>query len=636
MSEKNGMKLVKVSIASALFIAALVSPKIASTGVIQLQSQNVVPYIKIGAMTLAWLIAGFEIIKSFLCNLKRRKNIFDENFLMTIASIGALCLGNFAEAAAVMILYELGEYFQDRAVKKSNKSIAELVDIRALYANVEREGKIEKVQPDEVMIGEQVIIKPGEIIPVDGFVTAGQSTVNVAPLTGESMPRNIQINDYVYSGCINLTGILKVRTDKFYLESASTKMMNLVETAQKNKSKTEKFITKFAKVYTPIVIILAVLLALSPLYMHMGISFKQSIERALTFLVIACPCAFVLSIPLTFFSGIGIASKWGILVKGGEYLEALSNANLAVFDKTGTLTVGNHRVNNVILATGVTKEEIIETVLKVEANSNHPIALAIKKAFGYKGITQIRRNTNVTEIAGKGMWLTEGSGEILVGNKELMLDYNIPIFENKQEGTKIYVAKNKKYLGCIVVSDDIKQSAKILISKLKGIGITSVMLTGDIKDNAAFIAKATGIEEWYFGLLPEDKIYKLEELIKNNKKNKKVIYTGDGINDAPVLMRSDVGIAMGAIGSQAAIEAADVVVTDDNLAKIFLLVNIAKKTVQTAKENIILALGVKALFLILGAFGFMTMWLAIFADTGVTLIAVLNALKILKIKNTKL
>lgn len=635
MSDRSERKLIKVGIAVVLFIIAVFAPKFSYRGNIYLSSSTLNSYIQSGLFILSWLIAGFDVLIACLGNIKK-KRFFDENLLMTVATIGALCLGELAEAAVVMILYSIGEYFQDKAVYKSNKSISELVDIRAMYANVERGGKVEKVEPDEVMVGENIIIKPGERIPLDGVVIAGQSSVDVSPLTGESMPREILINDYVYSGCINLSGILKVRTDRFYLDCASSKMMNLVETAQKEKSKTEKYITKFAKVYTPFVMFLAALMLVVPFFIPGFANSHQAFERALTFLVIACPCAFVISIPLTFYSGVGIASKWGVLVKGSEFLETLSRVNIAVFDKTGTLTVGNHKVINVVLASDVTKEELVEAVLKVEGCSNHPIAMAVKQAFGYNGVTQIRRTSNVTEIAGKGMWFADGVNEILVGNKELMQDYNIPIFENRQNnGTKIYVAKNKRYLGCIVLSDDVKQSAKILISKLKGIGIKSVMLTGDIRDNAANIAQVTGIDEWYYGLMPDDKVNKVAELIKNNRMDKKLLYTGDGINDAPVLMRADVGIAMGSIGSQAAIEAADVVVTDDNLAKIFLLINIAKKTVKTAQENILLAFGVKALFLILSAFGYMSMWIAIFADTGVTLIAVLNALRILKIKNAK-
>ncbi len=634
-------KLIRIIVSILVLIFAFFAADLFPHGMYSVSSNTSSPYLKSSLLILAWLIAGEGVLKQFFSNIKYGK-FFDENSLMTIATFGAICLGNFIEAVMVMILYETGDYLQEKSVAKSQKSISELIDLRAVYANVEREGKIEKVQPAAVMIGENIIIKPGERIPLDGIIIAGQSSIDVSPLTGESLPREVKINNYIFSGCINLTGVIKVKTDKFYSDCAVNKLMSLVEAAKNSKSKTEKFITKFSRVYTPLVIFLAVLLVIGQCVINANIyhlwhyNLKTVIEHALTFLVIACPCAFVISVPLTFFSGIGAASKWGIIIKGSEHLETLSKVNTAVFDKTGTLTSGKHKVTRVFLASDADKDELKEAVLKAEAGSNHPIATALKKEFGSNLINQTMRNSNITEISGKGMWFVDGTTEILVGNKELMQDYNIPIFEQKQNGTKIYVAKNKKYLGCIVLSDEIKQSAKILISKLTGLKIKSVMLTGDIKDNAAAIAKTIGINEWYAGLLPEDKLKKVEDIIKSNKKDKKVLYTGDGINDAPVLMRSDVGIAMGAIGSEAAIEASDVVITDDNLAKIYLTINIAKKTMKTVKENIILAFGVKVLFLALGALGYMTMCAAIFADTGITLIAVLNALKILKMKNKKL
>ncbi len=639
MSKVLRRKFTRLVIAIMIAVSAFVVPYLCSHGVISLPSFTQYPYFKNGLLILAWLIAGAGVIGQFFRNIKL-KQFFDENTLMTIATFGAILLGDFAEAVAVMVLYEIGEYLQTSSVMKSEKSISEIVNIRAAYANVERDGKVEKVKPDGVMIGENIIIKPGERIPLDGVVIAGQSTINVSPLTGESLPREVNVRDYVFSGCINLTGVIKIKTDKFYNDCAVNKLMSLVETAQKSKSKTEKFITRFAKMYTPIVFSLAVLLVIGSIIYNIYVfnlwhfNFKAVIEHALTFLVIACPCAFVISVPLTFFSGVGAASKWGILVKGSEFLETLSNVNTAVFDKTGTLTAGVHKVIRVFLSSDTTREELAEAVLKAEAASNHPIAAAIKKEFGGKE-NQVIKNSNITEIAGKGMWLAENGMEILAGNKELMQDYNVPIFEHKQDGTKVYVAKNKKYLGCIVVSDEIKQSAKILISKLIDLGIKPVMLTGDIKDNAEVIAKSAGIDEWYAGLLPEDKVKKLETIIKQNKKDKKVMYTGDGINDAPVITRADVGIAMGAIGSQSAIEASDVVITDDNLAKVYLILNIAKKTMRTVKQNIILALGVKVLFMVLAVFGYMPIWIAIFADTGVTLLAVLNSLKILNMKNTE-
>lgn len=634
-------KLINVYISIVLLISAFIIPKYFTY-----------QYVKESILILAYLVAGFSVIKKCITSVKYR-NFFDENFLMTIASLGAICLGDYVEAVVVMILYGIGEYFENQAIVKSEKSIQDIINIRPLYANVIRNGKTEKVNPDEVLIGEIIIVKAGERIPLDGYVEDGKVSIDVSSLTGETIPREVKQGDYVYSGCINLNGVLKIKTDKNYEDCAVNRLMDMVESSRKNKSKTEKFITKFAKIYTPVVLILSLMLVLFPFLINIvkrlivqpdlnGLinGFMKTlpiapmyIKRAITFLVISCPCAFVISIPLTFFAGIGVASKFGILVKGGNYLEALANTGAAVFDKTGTLTKGQLKVTKILPASDVTNEELAQTVLKVESGSNHPVALAIKKAFNSEN-NQTLSSQVITEISGKGLWYSCNGTEILVGNKELMKEYNIVFFDNNQNGTKVFVAKNKKYLGCIILADEVKQSSKIVISQLRRMGIKSIMLTGDIKDNAKVIANAIGIDEFYSSLLPEDKVHKMEMLVKSNK-GKSVIYLGDGINDAPVLARADVGIAMGAIGSEFAIESADVVITDDNLAKTYFLLNLAKRTMKTAKQNIWIAIGVKLLFLLLGAFGFMTMWLAIFADTGVTLIAILNALKLLKFRHVK-
>lgn len=629
IKNRDILRLLKIGAAVFVFILAFILPLFLSS-----------KYIKEAVLILSWLIAGFSTFKKCAGKVQLGE-YFDENFLMTAASFGAVCLGHFAEAAAVMILYEIGSYLQDKSVQKSVKSIEKLINIRPLYANAERFGKLERVNPDEVMTGETIIVKPGEIIPLDGIITAGSSSIDVSSVTGESVPRDAGVNDKVLSGCVNLNGVIKVKTSKIYSDSTASRLMRLIENAEKNKSQAENFITKFSRVYTPAVLSIAVLAAVIPSVFDIynnGLfrslpHIKDYISHALMLLVISCPCAFVISVPLTFFAGIAAASKTGLLIKGEKYIEVLANVNTAVFDKTGTITKGNLKVTKLVLAEGVSREEFIEAVLLAEAPSNHPAALAVKKEFNYQPPenTMMNRGT-VTEITGKGMWYLQGSTEILAGNKELMEEYGIPYIDDNQPGIKIYAAKNKKYLGCVTSSDEIKQNAKILVSQLKTLGIKTIMLTGDIYENARYIAKSAGIDAWHAGLMPEEKTAKMEMLVKTNKIGRKVLYTGEGLNDAPVLKRADIGIAMGAIGSEAAIEAADAVIADDNLEKIFLGIKLAKKTMNTVYQNVLLALGVKVLFILLGLIGFMTMWGAVFADTGVTLITIINALAVLKVK----
>ena len=592
--------------------------------------EYIVYYVQEILFVIAWLIAGFNVLKKCMENI-RSKNFFDENFLMTIATLGALCIGEYIEAVSVMILYCIGEYLQDKAVDKSIKSISELTDIRAEYANVERGGKLFKVKPEDIIPGEIIVIKAGEKVPIDGIVVAGNSSLNLSALTGESIPKDVKVDDYILSGSININGLLKLKADKYYFDSTVYKIVNLIKEAKCKKTNTENFITQFAKIYTPIVLILALAVIIFPIMsdLHNFSNIKRYISYALMFLVISCPCALIISVPLTFFSGIGIASKSGILIKGEKYLETLANTNIAIFDKTGTLTKANYKVSEIYLAEGVTRENMAEAVLKVEFASNHPIALAIKNEFKEEQSKYLRLGYNITEIPGRGMWLIQDGTEIFVGNQELMNEYNIPVSNYEQaSGVKIYAAKNKKYLGCIILEDEIKESARIIISKLNEIGIKTLMLTGDTEENALNTAAKVGITEYYYGLLPEDKVKKMEILKQNNASDKKILYAGDGINDAAILSASDTGIAMGAIGSDIAIEAADIVIADDDLTKIYQAINIAKKTLNTARQNIYFAIGAKIIFLLFIIFGAMKMWIAILADTGVTLLTVINSLKI--------
>lgn len=584
--------------------------------------------LKCTVLGMAYLIAGYDIIFKALKNIIKGQ-VFDENFLMGIATIGAIGIKEYPEAVMVMVLYQIGEYLQDKAVEKSQNSITELMDIRPDYANIEKNGDLTKISPYEVKIGDTIIVKTGEKIPLDGIIIDGTATLDTSALTGESRPREVKIGDEAISGCINTNGLLKIRVTKEYGQSTVSKILDLVENASSKKTKTENFITKFAKIYTPVVVLAALFLAILPPLIF-GSNFSVWINRALTFLVISCPCALVISVPLGFFAGIGGASKCGILVKGSSYLELLSKPETIVFDKTGTLTQGCFKVVKIVQQEDTTKEELLELTAYAESYSNHPIALSIKKAYD-KSIDK-NRISEISEIAGNGVRAEINGCSILVGNENLLKNHNISYQKANETGTIVYTAKNSKFLGHIVISDELKEDAQKAIMELKKLKLQTVMLTGDTEESGLTVAKELNIDKAYTQLLPIDKVDKIEDIIEQKTKNKSVIFVGDGINDAPVLTRADVGIAMGGLGSDAAIEAADVVIMDDKPTKVATAIKIAKQTLMIVKENIAFALGIKGLFLILGAFGFVTMWGAVFADVGVTLIAVLNSLRALKIK----
>lgn len=584
--------------------------------------------LKCTVLGMAYLIAGYDIIFKALKNIIKGQ-VFDENFLMGIATLGAIGIKEYPEAVMVMVLYQIGEYLQDKAVEKSQNSITELMDIRPDYANLEKDGDLIKISPYEVKIGDTIIVKTGEKIPLDGIIIDGTATLDTSALTGESMPREVKIGDEAISGGINTNGLLKIRVTKEYGQSTVSKILDLVENASSKKTKTENFITKFAKIYTPVVVLAALFLAILPPLIF-GSNFSVWINRALTFLVISCPCALVISVPLGFFAGIGGASKCGILVKGSSYLELLSKPETIVFDKTGTLTQGCFNVIKIVQQEDTTKEELLELTAYAESYSNHPIALSIKKAYD-KNIDK-NRISEISEIAGNGVRAEINGCSILVGNENLLKNHNISFQKANETGTIVYTAKNSKFLGYIVISDELKEDAQKAIMELKKLKLQTVMLTGDTEDSGLRVAKELNIDKAYTQLLPIDKVDKIEDIIEQKTKNKSVIFVGDGINDAPVLTRADVGIAMGGLGSDAAIEAADVVIMDDKPTKVATAIKIAKQTLTIVKENIAFALGIKVLFLILGAFGFVTMWGAVFADVGVTLIAVLNSLRALKIK----
>ncbi len=584
--------------------------------------------LKCTVLGMAYLIAGYDIIFKALKNIIKGQ-VFDENFLMGIATIGAIGIKEYPEAVMVMVLYQIGEYLQDKAVEKSQNSITELMDIRPDYANIEKNGDLTKISPYEVKIGDTIIVKTGEKIPLDGIIIDGTATLDTSALTGESRPREVKIGDEAISGCINTNGLLKIRVTKEYGQSTVSKILDLVENASSKKTKTENFITKFAKIYTPVVVLAALFLAILPPLIF-GSNFSVWINRALTFLVISCPCALVISVPLGFFAGIGGASKCGILVKGSSYLELLSKPETIVFDKTGTLTQGCFKVVKIVQQEDTTKEELLELTAYAESYSNHPIALSIKKAYD-KSIDK-NRISEISEIAGNGVRAEINGCSIFVGNENLLKNHNISYQKANETGTIVYTAKNSKFLGYIVISDKLKEDAQKAIIELKKLKLQTVMLTGDTEESGLAVAKELNIDKAYTQLLPIDKVDKIEDIIEQKTKNKSVIFVGDGINDAPVLTRADVGIAMGGLGSDAAIEAADVVIMDDKPTKVATAIKIAKQTLTIVKENIAFALGIKVLFLILGAFGFVTMWGAVFADVGVTLIAVLNSLRALKIK----
>ena len=577
---------------------------------------------------VCYVVIGWDIVWKALTNILHGQ-VFDENFLMTIATIGALILGEHSEGVAVMLFYQVGEWFQSYAVSKSRKSIASLMDIRPDYANVERNGKLEQVDPEEVNIGDTIVVKPGERVPLDGKIIKGTSALDTSALTGESMPRDVEPGMEVISGCINQTGILTIRTTKKYGESTVAKILDLVENASDKEGKTENFISRFARYYTPIVVFAAIALAVLPPLVT-GQPFTVWIYRALTFLVISCPCALVISIPLSFFGGIGGASKIGVLVKGSNYLESLAHTEVVVFDKTGTLTKGSFAVSQ-INAVSMKEAQLLELAAYAEDYSNHPISLSIKKAYGKK--IDHSRISDVQEIAGHGVRAVIDGKTILAGNAKLMDREGIAYIPSNAIGTVIYLACNGKYAGYIVIEDEIKADAPSAIKALKEVGVRkTVMLTGDADAVGKKVAQKLGLDQAYTELLPADKVDRVEMMLRQTTEKGKLVFVGDGINDAPVLARADVGIAMGGLGSDAAIEAADVVLMTDEPSKISAVVQIARKTIRIANENIVFALGVKILVLILGATGYANMWAAVFADVGVSVIAILNAIRAMRVK----
>lgn len=592
-------------------------------------------YIEFALFLIPYFIIGYDVLKKAFIGIKNLQP-FDENFLMAVATVGAILLGDYTEGVAVMLFYQVGELFQSYAVGKSRRNISELMDIRPDYANLEQDNELVKVDPDEVMVGSIIVVKPGEKIPIDGIVVEGTTSVNTSALTGESVPRSVSVNDEVISGCINIDGLIKIKTTMEFGDSTVSKILELVENASSRKSKSENFITKFARYYTPAVVYSAIALAIIPPLFRMfvlgvGADFNIWILRALTFLVISCPCALVISIPLTFFAGIGGASNAGVLVKGSNYLETLSAVKYVVFDKTGTMTQGVFevtKVNNI----NCTKEEFLEYAAYAESSSSHPIAKSILNAYG----KEIDRNKigEVTEISGHGVSTIVDGKKILAGNTKLMKKMAVD-YENCDEiGTVVHVAADGNYVGYMIISDVIKPTAKDAIKALDKAGIIkTVMLTGDANKVAKDVADKLGIKEVHSELLPEDKVSIVEKLLGEKKENDKLAFVGDGINDAPVLTRADIGIAMGALGSDAAIEAADIVLMDDDPLKISKAIRISKKTLRIVYENIYFAIGVKLICLLLGAIGIANMWVAIFADVGVMVIAVLNAIRALNVKN---
>lgn len=585
--------------------------------------------ILLGIFIVGYIILGSSVVLQALKNIIRGQ-IFDENFLMTIATIGAFIIGDAAEAVGVMLFFQIGEYFQGLAMRRSKKSITDLMDIRPDFANVKRNGEIIKVSPDAVEIGDIIVVKPGEKIPLDGVVMEGEAMLDTKALTGESVPRKAKVSDEVLSGCINQNGLLTIEVTKSFGQSTVAKIIDLVEHASSSKAPTENFMTTFSRYYTPVVVALAVLIAVIP-PLFFGGMWADWINRGLIFLVISCPCALVVSIPLGFFGGIGGASKRGVLVKGSNYLEALGNLDVVVFDKTGTLTKGVFKVTQLLPADGFTKEQLLELAAKAEAFSNHPIALSIMTEYG-KDVDKTAL-TDYNEISGHGISVNAGDNIVLAGNDKLMKLKGVSFTESAETGTKVYVALDHVYAGCIVISDEVKKDSRDAISALKARGVRkTVMLTGDNPEIAGAIAKELALDEIYGSLLPEGKVEKLE-LLEGQKRGKgKLAFVGDGINDAPVLARADVGIAMGGLGSDAAIEAADVVLMTDEPSKLAEAIDVARFTKRIVWQNIIFSLGVKGIFLLLGAAGVASMWEAVFADVGVTLLAVLNATRVMRKK----
>lgn len=620
MNKKQKKMLTRIIIASILFIG--------------LKLVHLPEMVNVILSLATYFLIGYDILTKAVKGILK-KQVFDENFLMAVATVGAIALGDYSEGTAVMLFYQIGEWFQSYAVGKSRKNISDLMDIRPDYANIENEnGELVQVDPDEVEIGTIIIVKPGEKIPIDGIVVEGNSTLNTSALTGESLPRDASINDEVISGCINLTGLLKIKTTHEFGESTVSKILDMVENASSKKSRSEAFISRFAHYYTPAVVYSALALAILPpivsLLMGIDSNWSEWIYRALTFLVISCPCALVISIPLSFFAGIGGASNAGVLVKGSNYLEALASTKYVVFDKTGTMTQGVFEVSGIHHAS-IAKDKLLELAAMAESYSTHPISKSLLQAYGNP--VDKERIKNVEEISGHGVIAQIDDKEVLVGNDKLMKKYGIEYKPCHDVGTIVHIAIDQEYVGHILISDKIKPHAKEAIARLKEVGVKeTIMLTGDVRTVANKVASDLNIDKVYSELLPQDKVNKVEELLEKKQDKEKLAFVGDGINDAPVLSRADVGIAMGALGSDAAIEAADIVLMDDDPLKIAKAIKIAKKCLRIVYENIYFAIGVKIICLILSAFGIGNMWLAIFADVGVMVIAVLNAIRTLNVK----
>ena len=621
MTEKQKKMLVRIIVTFVIFAVLFAAEH---TGNLESLEGSVLLFL---IYLVPYLIIGYDIVWKAIRNISHGQ-VFDENFLMMIATFGALGVREYSEAVAVMLFYQIGELFQGYAVGKSRQSIAAMMDICPEYANIEEDGELKQVDPDDVEIGTIIIIKPGERIPLDGVVVEGESLIDTAALTGESVPRKAAVGDEIISGCVNGNGTLKVRTTKEFDDSTVSKILELVENASSKKAHVENFITRFAKYYTPVVTIAAVILAIVP-PLVLGGGWSDWIQRACIFLVISCPCALVISVPLGFFGGIGAASKLGVLVKGSNYLEALAQMDTMVFDKTGTLTKGEFKVTEILPAEGFTKETLLNLAALGEGYSTHPIAASIREAYGQP--LDMNRVNDAKEVAGHGIQVQIDGQEVFIGNEKLMRAQNITPAACESIGTVIYVTCEGKYAGAIVISDTIKDGAKEAIRGMKAVGVKKcVMLTGDRKEAAELVAKELDIDEVHAELLPQDKVSQVEALLSKETEKERLAFVGDGINDAPVLSRADIGIAMGSMGSDAAIEAADVVLMDDDIRKIASVVRISRKTLTIVHQNIVFALAVKALVLILGALGMANMWEAVFADVGVSVIAILNSMRALK------
>lgn len=625
---KRGKEILRVSIGAALFVAAVIIVALATPALDSLQATLPYPLLSLVIFLVPYLVLGWPVLKKAARNIAAG-HVFDENFLMCVATIGALCLAEFPEAVAVMLFYQIGDLFEDYAVDKSRDSIAEMMDICPEQAYIERNGEIEAVDPDEVEIGTIIVVRPGERVPLDGVIVKGETELDTAALTGESLPRNVFTGDPIASGSINLSSTIYIETTKEFEDSTVSRILELVEDAASEKAPMENFITRFARYYTPIVCLLALLIAIIPPFFT-GFDWADWVQRALIFLVVSCPCALVISVPLSFFGGIGGASKRGILIKGSNYLEALSHVKTILFDKTGTITKGTFSVSK-IEPIGMSREELLRIAAMAEAYSNHPIALSIRKE--HEAPLDLDRVSETTEIAGQGVRCVIDGQVVLAGNARLMEANGIAAAMNETKMTVLHIAIDGEYRGSIEVEDTIKEDSVEAIQRIKELGVAhTVMLTGDREEVAAHIAHEAGLDEYHAGLLPEGKIDFLRSYLDEARKGEKVAFVGDGINDAPALIRSDVGIAMGAMGSDAAIEAADIVFMDDKLSRLADGIGISRKTMRIVYQNIVFALGVKLLVLVLAALGIANMWEAIFADVGVSVIAILNAMRALKVK----